>query len=80
MPACFAVLGSIASTTRNFANDVRAQAKGHFIFELKKIGNTCWRFKNKKITLILQKGTFSPILSFKHVIKSSDNLPKRVKL
>ena len=41
MPACFAVLGSIASITRKFVNDVRAQAIGHFIFELEKIGNTC---------------------------------------
>ena len=34
MPACFAVIGSIASTTRKFVNDVRAQAIGYFIFEL----------------------------------------------
>ena len=41
LPACFAVIGSIASTTRKFVNDVREQAIGHFIFELEKIGNTC---------------------------------------
>ena len=34
MPACFTIIGSIASTTRKFVNDVRAQAMGHFIFEL----------------------------------------------
>ena len=45
MPACFAVIGSIASTTQKFVNDVSAQALGHFISELEKIGNTCWRFK-----------------------------------
>ena len=38
---CFAVIGSIASTARKFVNDVRAQVRGHFIFELEKIGNTC---------------------------------------
>ena len=36
MPACFAVIGSIASTTRKLVNEVRAQAIGHFIFELEK--------------------------------------------
>ena len=46
MPACLAVIGSIAFTTQKFVNDVRAQAIGHFISELEKIENTCWRFKN----------------------------------
>ena len=46
MPACFAVIGSIASTTRNFVNEVIAQAMGHFIFELEKVVNTCRRVKN----------------------------------
>ena len=41
MPACFAVIGSIPSTTRKFVNAVRAQTIGHFVFEPKKIGNTC---------------------------------------
>ena len=41
MPSCFAVIGSISSTTRKFVNDVRAQATG-----LEKIENTCWWFKN----------------------------------
>ena len=36
MPSCFAIIGSIASTTQKFVNDVRAQALGHFIFELEK--------------------------------------------
>ena len=46
MPACFAIIGSIVSTTQKFVNDVRAQAIGHFIFELEKLGNTCRWFKN----------------------------------
>ena len=66
MPACFAVIGSIASTTRKFVNDVRAQAIGHFISELEK-------------TLILQKGRFLLILPFKRVLKSSDNLQRNGK-
>ena len=36
MLACFAVTGSIASTTQKFVNKVRAQVIGHFVFELKK--------------------------------------------
>ena len=66
MPACFAVIGSIASTTRKFVNDVRAQAIGHFISELEK-------------TLILQKRRFLLILPFKRVLKSSDNLQRNGK-
>ena len=46
MPACFAVIGSIASTTQKFVNEVKVQAIGHFIFELEESGNTCWRIKN----------------------------------
>ena len=46
MSAYFAIIVSIASTTQKFANDVRAQAIDHFIIELEKIGDTCWRFKN----------------------------------
>ena len=41
MSACFAVIGSIASTTQKFVNDIRAQAIEHFIIELEKIGDTC---------------------------------------
>ena len=41
MPACFAVIGSIASTTQKFVNEVKVQAIGHFIFELEESGNTC---------------------------------------
>ena len=37
----FAVIGRIASTTQKFVKDVRAEAIGHFIFELEKIGNMC---------------------------------------
>ena len=46
MPAHFSVIVSIASTTRKFVNDVTAQAKAHFIFELEKVGSTSWWFKN----------------------------------
>ena len=33
----FAVIGNIASPTRKFVNDVRAQGTGHFILEPEKI-------------------------------------------
>ena len=46
MLAYFAVIGSIASAIRKFVNEVRAQAIGHFIFELENTGNRCWRFRN----------------------------------
>ena len=46
MPAYFGVICSIASTTQKFVNKVRVQAIANFFFELEKIGNTCWRFKN----------------------------------
>ena len=39
--ACFAVIGTIASTTQKFVNGVRVHAIGHFIFELERIGYTC---------------------------------------
>ena len=74
--ACFAVMGSIASTTRKFGNDVRAQAIEHFIFELEKIG---MRVEDLKITLISQKERFLIILFFKSVLISSDNLPRNGK-
>ena len=76
MPACCSVIGSIASTTRKFVNDVRAQAVGHFIFELEKLEI---RVEDLKITLILQKGKFLRIQFFKRVYKSSDNLPRNGK-
>ena len=37
MTASFAVIGSIASTTRKFINNVRAQTQRHLIFEPKKV-------------------------------------------
>ena len=69
-------MGSIASTTRKFGNDVRAQAIEHFIFELEKIG---MRVEDLKITLISQKERFLIILFFKSVLISSDNLPRNGK-
>ena len=59
MPACFVVIGSTVSTTRKFVNDVRAQAIGHFIFELEKLEIGV---DDLKITLILQKWRFLLIL------------------
>ena len=38
MLASFTVIGSIASTTRKFANYLRAQAIRNFIFDWKKLG------------------------------------------
>ena len=76
MLACFAVIGTIASITRKFVNDVRAQVIGHFIFELEKFEI---RVDVLKITLILQKERFLMILFFKRVLKSSNNLPKNGK-
>ena len=76
MPACFTIIGSIASTTRKFVNNIRAQAIGLFIFELKKIGNTCWWFKNNSS---FTKGKVLLILFFNRVLKSSDNLPRNGK-
>ena len=55
MLAYFAVIGSTASTTRKFVNNVREQAVGYFISEVEKIGNTCWRFK---YDVMLEKGRF----------------------
>ena len=76
MSVCFAVTGRIASTTRKFVNDVRAQAIGHFIFELEKLGNTCWRFKNNSN---FTKGKVFTDTIFKLVLKSSGNLPRNDK-
>ena len=76
MLTCFAVIGSTASTTRKFVNDVRAYAIGDFIFELEKLEI---RVEDLKITLILQKGRFLLILFFKRILKSSDNLPRNGK-
>ena len=73
MSAYFAVIVSIASTTQKFVNDVRAQAIDHFIIELEKIGDTCWRFKNNSS---FTKGKFLLMLLFKRVLRSSDNLPR----
>ena len=36
MLACFAVIGSIASSPQKFVNKVRAQVIGHFVFEFEK--------------------------------------------
>ena len=41
MPVCFIEIGSIASTTQKLVDNVRAQAIGHFIFELEKIEHAC---------------------------------------
>ena len=76
MPACFTVIGSIASTTRKFVNDVRVQAIGHVFFNWKKLEI---RVDDLKITLTLLKGRFLLILFFKRVLKSSDNLPRNSK-
>ena len=73
MPACFAVIGSIASVTQKFVNDARAQAVGHFIFELEKMEI---RVDDLKITLIFLKGRILLLLFFKRVVKLSDNLPR----
>ena len=56
MQACFAVLGSIAFTTRKFVNNVRAEAIGYFVFVLEKmeIG-----IDDLKVTLIFTKGKVS---------------------
>ena len=78
MQECLAVIGSIASTTRKYVNEVRAQAIGHFIFELEKIGYT--RVGDLKITLSLQKGMFLLTLFSKCVLKSKDNLPRNGKI
>ena len=59
-----------------FISNATAQAIGHFIFELEKIGNICWRYM-----LFLQKGRILLILFFKRVkkvIKSSDDLLNQV--
>ena len=72
MSACFAVIGSIASTTRKFVDDFRTQAVGYFIFELTKIIEI--RVDDVKITLILQKGRFLLILFFKRVLKRGNLL------
>ena len=72
MSACFAVIGSIASTTRKFVDDFRTQAVGYFVFELTKIIEI--RVDDVKITLILQKGRFLLILFFKRVLKRGNLL------
>ena len=78
MPACFAVISSTASTTRKFANEARAQAIGHFTFELKKKKMEI-RVENLKITIILQKGRFLLMLFLKRFLISSYNLPRNGK-
>ena len=75
MLTCFAVIGSTASTTRKFVNDVRAYAIGDFIFELEKLEI---RVEDLKITLILQKGRLLRLF-LKRVFRSSDNLPRNGK-
>ena len=77
MQACFAVIGSIASTTQKFVNDVRAQANRAFYLWTRKKLEIC--VDDLKITLILQKGRLFLVLFFKHVLKSSDNLPRNGK-
>ena len=76
MLTCFAVIGSTASTTRKFVNDVRAYAIGDFIFELEKLEI---RVEDLKMTLILQKGRLLRLLFLKRVFRSSDNLPRNGK-
>ena len=71
MPGCFTVIGSITSTIRKFVNGVRAQAIGHFIFELEKLEICVY---DLKIVLILQKGRFLLLPFFKRALKSSDTL------
>ena len=56
--------------------DARAQAIGHFIFELEKLEI---RDKELKKTLLLQKGRFLLMLFFKRVLKLSDNFPRNGK-
>ena len=76
MPACFVVIGSIASTTQKFVNDVRVQAIGHFTFELEKMKI---RARDLKVTLNLQKGRLLLILFFECVHKSNDSLRRNGK-
>ena len=52
------------------------QARGYFILELEKLEI---RADDLKITLLLQKGRFILILSSKHVLKTSDTLPRNGK-
>ena len=52
------------------------QARGYFILELEKLEI---RAVDLKITLLLQKGRFILILSSKHILKTSDTLPRNGK-
>ena len=63
--ACFAVIGSIASSTRKLINNVRAQAIEYFILELEKLE---LHVDDLKITLVLRKGRFLLILLYKRVL------------
>ena len=73
MPACFAVIGSIASAKGKLVNDVRAQTIGILSLNWDKLGI---RVGDLKINLILQKRRFLLILFVRRVLKSSDNFPR----
>ena len=65
MAACFAVIGSIASSTRKLINNVEVKAIEHFALELKKLE---LHVDDLKITLVLGKGRFFLILFYKRVL------------
>ena len=46
MSACFAIISSIASTTLEVANNIRAQVKEYFIFKTENFSKTCCGLKN----------------------------------
>ena len=77
MAACFAVIGSIASSTRKLINNVEVKAIEHFALELKKLE---LHVDDLKITLVLGKGRFFLILFYKRVLtRWSDNLTRNDK-
>ena len=76
MPAFFAVIGSIASTTRKFETTLECKQYGILSLNWKKLEI---RVDDLKITLFFQKERFLLIPFFKLILESNDNLPRNGK-
>ena len=73
MKVCFAIIGSIASTTRKFVNYVECKLKDTLFLKRKKLLR---RVVDLKTTLILQKKKFLLMLFCKCVLLARDKLPR----
>ena len=76
MTTSFTVIGSLATTTFKFMNNIRAETQGILSFDLKKLTNC---FDDLKIVLISLNKMFLLMLFWKRVLEQREDIPRREK-